>query len=124
MMPGEPESRNTAGAEDVRLSPNGDGRSAPLPVSSVSAVVPTSTYRWYHKAGAMVLTMFCMAIGIYLLIYPWTDSWNHNYFAAAVPDWHGYWDNLYLRGAVSGLGIVNFYISLVEAIRLRRFARQ
>jgi hypothetical protein len=35
-----------------------------------------------------------------------------------------YWDNAYLRGAVSGLGIVNVYISLVEIFRLRRFARR
>jgi hypothetical protein len=35
-----------------------------------------------------------------------------------------YWDNLYVRGAVSGLGAVNLYISLVEIFRLRRFARR
>jgi len=29
-----------------------------------------------------------------------------------------------VRGAVSGLGIVNVYISLVEIFRLRRFARR
>jgi hypothetical protein len=40
-----------------------------------------------------------------------------------VPEWRLYWDNAYLRGAVSGLGIVNVYISLVEIFRLRRFAR-
>ena len=29
---------------------------------------------------------------------------------------------MYLRGAISGLGVVNLYISLIEAFRLRRFA--
>jgi hypothetical protein len=29
-----------------------------------------------------------------------------------------------VRGAISGIGIVNLYISLTEMIRLRRFARR
>jgi hypothetical protein len=31
---------------------------------------------------------------------------------------------MYVRGAVSGLGAVNLYISFVEILRLRRFARR
>jgi hypothetical protein len=34
------------------------------------------------------------------------------------------WDNPYVRGAVSGLGIVNIYISFSELFRLRRFSKQ
>jgi hypothetical protein len=112
MMPGGPEPMLPAGAPP----PPGDAlRSGPM-------AVPPPAYRWHHKAGALAMAVFSMAIGIFLLIYPWTDSWNRNYFAALVPEWHAYWDNLYVRGAVSGLGIVNFYISLVEALRLRRFS--
>jgi hypothetical protein len=29
---------------------------------------------------------------------------------------------MYVRGAVSGLGVVNIYISMLELYRLRRFA--
>jgi hypothetical protein len=41
-----------------------------------------------------------------------------------MPQMKSFWDNLYVRGAVSGLGVVNLYISLVEIYRLRRFARR
>jgi hypothetical protein len=34
---------------------------------------------------------------------------------------HGYWENAYFRGAVSGLGVVNLYISFIEMVRLRRY---
>lgn len=112
MMPDEPESMLPADAPP----PSGD-RLRPGPVA-----MPSPAYRWHHKAGALVLAIFCMAIGIFLLIYPWTESWSRNYFAVLVPEWNEYWDNLYVRGAVSGLGLVNFYISLVEALRLRRFS--
>ena len=30
------------------------------------------------------------------------------------------WDSSYFRGALSGLGLVNIYISLAEVFRLRR----
>jgi len=30
---------------------------------------------------------------------------------------------MYVRGGLTGLGVVNLYISLTEVLRLRRFAR-
>ena len=49
---------------------------------------------------------------------------DKNLFSALAPEWRQYWDNAYLRGAVSGLGVLNVYISLAEIFRLRRFSRQ
>jgi hypothetical protein len=85
---------------------------------------PARVYPWYHKTFAVVLIAFCLEIGLFLLIFPWTEYWEANYFAAFMPEWHRYWDNMYVRGAISGLGMVNLYISFVEIFRLRRFARR
>lgn len=86
--------------------------------------VPRPIYRWYHKIWAVLFIVFCLEVGAFLLVFPWTDSWGSNFFSVLVPEWHGYWDNAYVRGAVSGLGVVNIYISLLEIFRLRRFARR
>ena len=86
--------------------------------------VPQPVYHWYHKMSAVLLITFCVEIGLFLLIFPWTEFWQANYFSLVVPEWHRYWDNLYVRGAVSGLGVLNLYISLSEVSRLRRFARR
>jgi hypothetical protein len=75
--------------------------------------VPQPAYHWYHKMSAVVFITFCLEIGLFLLIFPWTEYWDGNYFS-----------DLYVRGAVSGLGVVNLYISFVEIFRLRRFARR
>jgi hypothetical protein len=80
-------------------------------------------YRWYHKIWAVLFVTFCLEIGFFLLIFPWTDYWDSNYFSWLIPDWHRYWQNTYMRGAISGLGVINLYISFIEAFRLRRFAR-
>ncbi len=84
-------------------------------------VTPPPTYRWYQKVSAIVFITFCLEIGLYLLIVPWTESWDGNYFSG-LSHVKTYWDNLYVRGAVSGLGAVNLFISLSEIFRLRRFA--
>jgi hypothetical protein len=81
-------------------------------------------YRWYHKMSAVLFITFCLEIGLFLLIFPWTEYWDGNYFSALMPAWHQYWTNMYFRGAISGLGAVNLYISLAEIFRLRRFARR
>jgi hypothetical protein len=91
--------------------------------AETSPVTPPPTYRWYQKVSAVVFITFCLEIGMYLLIVPWTESWDGNYFSG-LPRMKIYWDNLYLRGAVSGLGAVNLLISLSEIFRLRRFARR
>ena len=93
----------------------GDYVARPMPV-------PPPEYRWYHKMSAVLFITFCLEVGIFLVLFPWTPYWEGNYFSALRP-WRQYWDNMYVRGAISGLGVVNLYISLVEVLRLRRFAR-
>ena len=85
---------------------------------------PPPVYRWYHKTSAVILIAFCLEIGLFLLIFPWTEYWEGNYFIGLAPRLNRHWNNLYLRGAFSGLGVVNLYISVLEVLRLRRFSRR
>src|SRR3954453_14809546 len=80
--------------------------------------------RWYHKMSAVVFITFCLEIGFFLLVFPWTEAWESNYFSSLLPEWHRLWDNMYVRGAVSGIGAVNLYISFIEMFRLKRFAKR
>ena len=86
--------------------------------------VPPREYHWYHKVWAVLLITFCMEIGFFLVIFPWTDFWESNYFSSLIPEWRRHWDNMYARGAISGLGVVNLWISFAEIFRLRRFAKR
>jgi hypothetical protein len=91
---------------------------APAPVP-----VPRPVYRWYHKMSAVLFVTFCLEVGLFLVIFPWTEYWDGNFFSSLIPEWHRYWENMYVRGAISGLGVIDLYICFVEIIRLRRFAR-
>jgi hypothetical protein len=108
MMPTEPGAQATPPSVERREPP----------------AVERIQYRWHHKMAAVLLITFCLEIGLFLLIFPWTEYWDTNYFAGLVPQLRQYWDNMYIRGAVSGLGVLNLYISLVEVFRLRRFAKR
>ena len=82
------------------------------------AVVPSPSH-WYRKVGALLFVIFCFELGVFLLVFPWLDPWDNN----AVADFRwvaDIWDSAYLRGALSGLGLLNIYISCVEVFRLRR----
>jgi hypothetical protein len=83
-----------------------------------------SGYRWYQKAAAVLYAFFCFEIGVLLILLPWLDVWDHNYFARLAARWPEVWTSPYLRGAVSGLGVVNIAISFIEVFRLRRFSRR
>lgn len=99
------------------------------PIEPVVAAEPPAPTRvhWFHKVSAVLFVIFCLELGLFLLIYPWTTEWDENLFATIFTikfaRWNEYWQNAYFRGAVSGLGLIDLYISIGEIFRLRRFSR-
>ncbi|MBC7926789.1 MAG: hypothetical protein H7039_14135 [Bryobacteraceae bacterium] len=78
-------------------------------------------YRWHHKFAAVMAAIFCFELGVFLLIYPWVTDWAPS--AAVFPLWvRQAWQSPFFRGALSGLGVLNIWISFVEVFRFRRFS--
>lgn len=69
---------------------------------------------------ALVFSLLALVLGVILVYFPWSDFWNWNYLLTRAPALRPLWLNPYVRGAVSGLGMVNLYIALTELARLRR----
>lgn len=109
MIPSQPDSEEIPSAPGQRMS-------------AIPAMPPV--YRWYHRFFAVILATGCLVVGAVLLVFPWTPSWEHNYFAGLTPFLRSWWNNFYVRGVVSGIGMVNLYISLVEVLRLKRFSQR
>ena len=60
-----------------------------------------------------------------LIVLPWSTFWERNYFAETWPVLQPILTNNFLRGAISGLGIVNLVagfadLSVLFAARARR----
>lgn len=56
--------------------------------------------------------------GLLLIILPWTALWDRNYLLAAVPWVYELAQSPYVRGAVSGLGLVNLGLGVAEIAAL------
>jgi hypothetical protein len=62
----------------------------------------------------LLLTAFFFEAGLVLLIVPWSIYWERNYFVQALPIFEPLITNSFVRGAVSGLGLVNLVAGFVE----------
>ncbi len=78
----------------------------------------------YRGLGNLFVAILCFEMGLFLLAFPWSHYWTLNYFGWMSPEWREIWMNPYFRGAVSGLGLVNFYVALAEIFRMPRFGRR
>ena len=66
----------------------------------------------------LLIVAFFFEIGFALIVVPWSSFWDRNYFAEAVPLVHNVITNNFVRGAVTGLGLVNLAAGLGELISI------
>jgi hypothetical protein len=66
----------------------------------------------------LLIVAFFFEFGVALLIVPWSAFWDRNYFAEMVPALHAVITNNFVRGAVSGLGVINLLSGLGELISI------
>jgi hypothetical protein len=57
---------------------------------------------------------FFVEVGLLLIVLPWSTAWEKNYFAYAWPALRTLLSNDFVRGAVSGLGLVNLFAGFAE----------
>ncbi len=76
-------------------------------------------HTWVHKLGVFLFIIICFEVGAFLLVFPWMPQWDTNAVGHLFPGLRGVWLSSYFRGALSGLGLLNIYISLGELSRLR-----
>jgi hypothetical protein len=73
----------------------------------------------------LLLVTFFLEVGFVLVLIPWSAYWDRNYFAQSLPQVHALITNNFIRGAISGLGIVNLIVGIGElaSIFLARHAQ-
>lgn len=62
--------------------------------------------------------MYFIEAGLVLLFVPWLGLWDHNYFVTSGPHLRAFLGNPFLRGAVSGLGVVNLMAGAAELVAI------
>jgi len=64
----------------------------------------------------LVLVVFFLEVGLVLTLAPWSAYWDRNYFAETMPLVHALVTNNFVRGAVTGLGLVNICAAAADLI--------
>ncbi len=58
--------------------------------------------------------IYALEVGILLFLLPWLDLWEKNVIFQRFGYIGGLMNNLYVRGAISGLGILSIVIAFTE----------
>jgi hypothetical protein len=62
----------------------------------------------------LIYVAFFLEVGLLLIIVPWSSFWDHNYFADMWPAVRSVVTNNFVRGAISGLGVVNLVAGFAD----------
>ena len=67
---------------------------------------------------------YFLEVGLLLVLVPWSLFWERNYFVVHSPELQQFIKNNFVRGGVSGLGVVNLlmgFYDLSDLLMARRF---
>jgi hypothetical protein len=71
-----------------------------------------------------IFILLSFEVGFFLIIVPWSTTWENNLFLNSIEWLQGILMSPFLRGAVSGLGVLNIFLGLGEAWHFRDRIRQ
>jgi hypothetical protein len=62
----------------------------------------------------LLLAAYFLEAGLILIVAPWSAFWDRNFFAAAVPSLERLLASPFVRGGVSGLGVITALAGFAE----------
>jgi hypothetical protein len=64
-----------------------------------------------NRVLRILLGLICLQAGVLLVFLPWSPFWDRNFFLERFPGLVPYALNPYLRGGVTGLGLLDVFIA-------------
>jgi len=84
---------------------------------------PKPSRRWLQRLWLVVFVLFCLEVGIILTVLPWTRLWTDNSLLISFPSVKEFLNYNFVRGLVSGLGLIDIWMGVVEAVTYRESSR-
>ena len=86
------------------------------PADHKSAELPV----WLQRVFAIVYVLFCIELGLVLVVLPWLPGyWFGGAGLVPWPELRRVLSSGFVRGAVSGLGLLDIWLGVIEAVRYR-----
>lgn len=105
-----PASDQNHGAES-----NNPPSGSPLESSQKRRLSP-AWHIWLIRIRALLFVTLCATFGVLLLILPWTPKWTDNPLLLTFPSLRDFVSSGFVRGAASGLGLLDLWLGFWEAI--------
>jgi hypothetical protein len=75
---------------------------------------------WLQRMSLVVLVLFCFYIGGLLAVLPWSPRyWDQNGWLLAHPAIEAILERGWVRGIVSGVGLIDIWIGISELLHYR-----
>jgi len=72
---------------------------------------------WLRRIAVLLFVFLCATLGVMLMIVPWRPEWSENPLLLAYPTLHQVASSGFVRGLVTGLGLLNVWIGFWEALQ-------
>ena len=80
---------------------------------------PKQPQLWLKRFWLVIFVLFCLEVGIILTVLPWTRIWAENSLLLGHPEVRAFLQQNFVRGLISGLGLVDIWMGIAEAVRYR-----
>ena len=111
-----------SGQPQLFPEPNHAGPPTAASGEAAGSSAPRTAPIWLQRLSLFVLVLFCVYLGVLVMILPWwTRIWDHNAFIQARPTLAAVLHNGAVRGIISGLGLLDIWIGISEAVNYRDF---
>ena len=105
---GVPEANLPVSAHVVNIADARPAANAPARASRTTV--------WLHRLSLVIFVVFCIELGMLLTVLPWTPVWVNNGLLAAHPLLKSILEGNFVRGIISGVGLVDIWIGIWEAV--------
>lgn len=73
--------------------------------------------RWHRRVLNFCLVIFAFELGAFLVVFPWLGNWDISWVPIHSPRFGNLWMSPYFRGALTGLGLLDLWVAVVEFVR-------
>jgi hypothetical protein len=94
-------------------------RTPPLPQQEPPGQALSGGHLWARRLGLLVFVLICLELGIALVVLPWTRVWTENNLLLGYPTIRFWAANTFVRGAFSGLGLIDIFLGIWEVVGYR-----
>lgn len=100
----------------ISTTPAATGSAADEAGATATQPPVSRAHLWAQRMFLLTFVFLCSVLGMSLVWLPWSNSWAQNLLFARFPWLHEFFVHPFVRGVVSGLGLLDVWIGVHEAV--------